>query len=419
MAYTTTSLANSATLVGTSGADTVTSSVTKDIQVSSFQGTDSLTLDGGVSSGSVGMGGDIDTVNITTAVAEKLTITLGDAADTFDSDQIDNGITVGGQGGADTFILDAAAINSRYGGGQGKDVFKGTGDGGNLGSDSTITGGSEDDTIGISTSGTALAVRSFINGNAGADTIYIVNNVAATVRGGSENDTITVVTGGVGAGSELYGDKGNDKITDLNANSKLFGGDGNDTLIGGAGTDELTGGAGSDLFDVTDTTSLVTIKDFTVSDSDTLSGFSIADFVAGAPATFVSVGSTATAIAAGNKVKMESITGATILDATSGNVLVAGSTTAFTDATFDAALETGGSLALEFNGAFADNAGFLAVYDNNVDSFIVSVENTSGANILDNAQAGANALTATTLVKLEGVSDATTITAAMIADFVA
>lgn len=418
MAYTTTSLANSATLVGTSGADTVTSSVTKDIQVSSFEGTDTLTLDGGVSSGSVGMGGGIDTVNITTAVAEKLNITLGDAADNFSSTQIDNGITVGGQGGADTFILDAAGINSRYGGGQGKDVFKGTGDGGNLGSDSTITGGSEDDTIGIKTSGIALAVRSFVNGNAGADTIYVNNAATATVRGGSENDTITVQAG-LAAGSEFYGDKGNDKITDIGGASKLFGGDGNDTLIGGGGTDELTGGAGADLFDVTNTTALLTIKDFTVSDSDTLSGFSIADFVAGAPATFVSVGSAATAIAAGDKVKVESITGATILDANSGNVLVAGSTTAFTDATFDAALETGGSLALEFNGIFADNAGFLAIYDNNVDSFIVNVENTSGANIADNAKAGAGALTATTLVKLEGVSDATTITAAMIADFIA
>ena len=99
------------------------------------------------------------------------------------------------------------------------------------------------------------------------------NAAAATVRGGSENDTITVQAGGAD-GSEFYGDKGNDKITDLTGDSKLFGGEGNDTLIGGQGVDEYNGGAGSDLFDVTDTfggaLELTTIKDFTVADSDTI-----------------------------------------------------------------------------------------------------------------------------------------------------
>ena len=420
MAYTTTTLSNSATLVGTSGADTVTSAVTEDIQVSSFEGTDSLTLTGGVDSGSVGMGGGIDTVNITTAASKKLNITLGDAADNFDSDQVDNGITVGGQGGADTFILDAASINSRYGGGQGKDIFKGTGNGGTLGVDSSIVGGSEDDTIGLSTSGLVLAARNFINGNVGADKIYVNNAAAATVRGGSEDDTITVQAGAAD-GSEFYGDKGNDKITDLGGDSELFGGEGNDTLIGGQGVDEYTGGAGADLFDVSDTHTgaaleLTTIKDFTVADSDTIGGFSEADVEQGAPGDLISVGD-ATSIAAGTAVKIESVSGATILTGTSGNVLVASSAVAFTDATFADALETGGSLELEFNNALGANDGFLAIYDNNVDSFIVAV--TTANIIADNANAGAADLTATRLVKLDGISDASTITAAMIGDFVA
>ena len=420
MAYTTTSLSNSATLVGTSGADTVTSAVTEDIQVSSFEGTDSLTLTGGVDSGSVGMGGGIDTVNITTAASKKLNITLGDSADNFDSDQVDNGITVGGQGGADTFILDAASINSRYGGGQGKDIFKGTANGGTLGVDSSIVGGSEDDTIGLATSGLVVAARVFINGNAGADTIYVNNAAAATVRGGSENDTITVQAGGAD-GSEFYGDKGNDKITDLTGDSKLFGGEGNDTLIGGQGVDEYTGGAGSDLFDVTDTfggaLELTTIKDFTVADSDTISGFSVTDVEQGAPADLISVGNAATSLAAGTAVKIESVSGATIMDGTSGNVLVASSAVAFTNATFVDALENNGSLELEFNGALAANDGFLAVYDNNVDTFIVAVR--TGAIIANNANAAAGNLSATTLVKLDGITDASTITAAMIGDFIA
>ena len=165
MAYTTTTLDNSATLVGTSGNDTGASAVTADIQVSSKEGTDTLTLTGGVSSGSVGMGGGIDTVAITTAVTDKLSVTLGDAADNFSSAVVDTNLTVGGQGGADTFILDAllllpvtAVARCRH--------LQGTG-GGNLGANSTITGGSEVDTIGISTSGMVLGAGAFINGNIG------------------------------------------------------------------------------------------------------------------------------------------------------------------------------------------------------------------------------------------------------------
>ena len=94
MAYTTTTLSNAATLVGTSGNDTGASANTADIQVSSKEGIDTLTLTGGVSSGTVGMGGGTDTVAITTAVTDKLSVTLGDGADAFSSTVVDTKLTV-------------------------------------------------------------------------------------------------------------------------------------------------------------------------------------------------------------------------------------------------------------------------------------------------------------------------------------
>ena len=422
MAYTTTTLSNAATLVGTSANDTGASANTADIQVSSKEGIDTLTLTGGVSSGTVGMGGGTDTVAITTAVTDKLSVTLGDGADAFSSTVVDTKLTVSGQGGADTFTLDALATSSRYGGGQGKDVFKGTGDGGNLGADSTITGGSEVDTIGLSTSGMVLGARAFINGNVGADLIY-VNNAAGTgtIRGGSENDTITVQAGGADATS-FYGDKGNDTITDLGGDSSLFGGDGNDTLTGGNGADSLIGGAGADLFSVADTHNggntleLTRVIDFSVADTDKLGAFGITDVEQGNPGDLISAGD-ATSIAASEAISLTILTGETNMTDTSGNVLVASSTTAFTTTTVDTALETGGSLAVTFNNALAANDGFLLIYDNNVDTFIASV--TTGAVIADNAEAAAADFTVTNLVQLDGIADATTITASQLTAFAA
>ena len=102
---------------------------------------------------------------------------------------------------------------------------------------------------------------------------------------------------------------------------------------------------------------------------------------------------------------------------TSGNVLIASSATAFTVATLSDALETGGSLAITFNNALAAKDGFLVVYDDNSDSYIAGV--TTGAIIADNAEAAAADFTIENLVKFSGVTDATTITAAMIANFTA
>ena len=258
-----------------------------------------------------------------------------------------------------------------------------------------------------------LGARSFVNGNVGADKIYVANNVAATLRGGSEDDTITVIAGGAD-GTQFYGDKGNDTITDLAGDSKLYSGDGNDTLIGGEGADVLTGGLGADLFSVADTHNaanaieLTEIKDFTVAQTDKLGAFGITDIQQDANITDLISAGDATSIAASEAITLTTLSGATTMTNTSGNVLVASSTTAFTVATLSDALETGGDLAITFNNALAANDAFLVVYDNNVDTFIAQV--VTGAIIADNAEAAAADLTITNLVELDGFNDATGVT---------
>ena len=138
------------------------------------------------------MGAGTDGVDFA-AITESVNVTLGDGKDTFTTSAgVSDKITVGGQGGADTFTLTVAPTNSRFGGGQGKDTFTGT-----LGSKSTIVGGSEDDTINIT------------------DYAAAAN---ATVRGGSEDDT--AVTGDANA-MFIAGDKGADALVDAAGDNTL------------------------------------------------------------------------------------------------------------------------------------------------------------------------------------------------------
>ena len=78
--------------------------------------------------------------------------------------------------------------------------------------------------------------ESEIYGNRGNDRLTGSNNLNMGLYGGRGNDVIR----GVGAGVDnMTGDQGDDS---------LYGGGGNDVLDGGAGNDLMTGGAGSDTF---------------------------------------------------------------------------------------------------------------------------------------------------------------------------
>ena len=69
------------------------------------------------------------------------------------------------------------------------------------------------------------------------------------------------------------GGSGDDTLWGSDANETLKGGVGDDELFGGAGTNVLTGGAGADEFQFTKTSINDTIKDFSLSDGDTLKFF--------------------------------------------------------------------------------------------------------------------------------------------------
>jgi len=66
---------------------------------------------------------------------------------------------------------------------------------------------------------------------------------------------------------------GNDVVWGSDADEIIIGGDGNDELFGGAGTNVLTGGAGADEFQFTGSSTNDTVKDFSLSDGDTLKFF--------------------------------------------------------------------------------------------------------------------------------------------------
>ena len=78
MAYIVTTSSNAGTLAGSSGADVLgaTTGITKDIQVSSKEGNDQLTVSTTATSGNIGMGGDIDQLTYT-AIVTKVAATLG------------------------------------------------------------------------------------------------------------------------------------------------------------------------------------------------------------------------------------------------------------------------------------------------------------------------------------------------------
>ena len=69
------------------------------------------------------------------------------------------------------------------------------------------------------------------------------------------------------------GGSGDDTLWGSDANETLKGGVGDDELFGGAGTNVLTGGAGADEFQFTKTSTNDTVKDFSLSDGDTLKFF--------------------------------------------------------------------------------------------------------------------------------------------------
>ncbi len=89
-----------------------------------------------------------------------------------------------------------------------------------------------------------------------------------TLIGGSGNETIF----GAQGNDSIDGGAGHDNLVGGVGNDNLYGGNGQDLLVGGNGLDNLWGGAEADVFliEPTGSNSVTTIKDFSLTQNDTL-----------------------------------------------------------------------------------------------------------------------------------------------------
>jgi Ca2+-binding RTX toxin-like protein len=215
-----------------------------------------------------------------------------------------SGITVYGEGGADTINATSAADNIH--GGAGADIINAGGGDDNIYVDEAgdaapgeqINGGSGNDTLrtgflvevdlsgatltGIETiitgvpatvSTTTLSTVTSLSGsfrfaNGGVVSIGATNGIGSVffslsdagnqidltnfqpsgflqVYGGAGDD---VVTGSLNGGGDYFGGGGNDVLTGGNASNSLYGNEGNDRLDGRGGADQMTGGTGDDVY---------------------------------------------------------------------------------------------------------------------------------------------------------------------------
>jgi Ca2+-binding RTX toxin-like protein len=98
----------------------------------------------------------------------------------------------------------------------------------------------------------------------------IINLEAINAGAGDDIVDLTSLDFTLSDAITINGEAGNDTLWSSDANDILNGGTGDDTLFGGAGDDTLTGGTGKDTFQFTASSGNDTIRDFSVSDADTL-----------------------------------------------------------------------------------------------------------------------------------------------------
>ena len=249
-----------------------------------------------------------------------------------------------------------------------------------------------------------------IDTTAGDDDAFTVDASAET------NGTVTINGDGsgayiitLGAGADTYNNTagtGVHTVTGTNGNNTIKTGTGADIIVLGAGTDTITGGSGANVVDlniagavkantavVTDWTAATYLIDIDFTNIDT--GRNIVD---------LSDASDAAATDGG----VEVITGAFDLgtaDATD-NILVVNLTAGIADSdALETAFEYGGSLQLTADGALSVGDSWFAVYDDTVSTYIALV--TTNNDVPNNGWFGSGTLTATNLIKLTGVADAT------------
>jgi Ca2+-binding RTX toxin-like protein len=269
-------------VVGTSGNDTITFSVSGPSLSTTLNGNTTSVTAENVIGISVSGGDGADTITVGSTIDKHSTIFGGNGNDSItgsnNHDSLlgdDGNDTILGGDGHDT-ILGGAGADSLLGQGHNDVLYGGTGS-------DTVSGGGGIDTADLS-SGTSAATivldntasdndgdgdggdryendLEIIIGTAFGDTLTSFAN-PVTFYGGDGNDTITggsgsiTVHGGNGddqiqggdAADSLFGDDGDDFIEGGDGNDNIDGGEGHDNVKGGRGRDTVDGGNGDDIF---------------------------------------------------------------------------------------------------------------------------------------------------------------------------
>jgi Ca2+-binding RTX toxin-like protein len=239
-----------ATIVGTTGDDTLLGVLSEADSILGLAGNDSIeggagndTLVGGVGADTLRGGAGFDTADYS-ASSSRINIDM-------QSSSVGSGLSGDAQG--DVLSDIEAVIGSAFSdaisggisvadslvGGAGNDFLRGRG------SNDTLDGGDGDDTLNGGTD------ADFIQGGAGRDTADYSNDTQGVtvnlatgtgIRGDAAGDTLSGV-------ENLFGGSGIDVLTGNDLDNDLRGEAGNDRLFGGAGADTLQGGSGNDRLD--------------------------------------------------------------------------------------------------------------------------------------------------------------------------
>jgi hypothetical protein len=352
-------LASAAAIVINSGAgtDDAIMTATNDLTYNGGSGVDTLSLSGTL---------DVSSNTITLTSVEQLSIEGTGAVTIAGSVVSGNTFIITSDAGADALTIKADSITTNLA---------------NLGFAAGFVAGT--DTLAIDGSGISLA---------------------QTITGSSYAETIT--TGATGLG---------------------------DTINAGGGADAINAGTGTNYITLSETTAAVDTVTYGggydnligfdygggAADDNVVLDISNIEALFGGTKNITELGhvdaGSAGDTANGDAVSFLTITGATDLNASTANILVANlSTNIASTSALETALEVGGALALttpgDGSGTSDIEAGdvILVLYDNGTDSFLAAVHFTAA---IDNTTITAGTLVAQNIVRFVGVADVTSIAA--------
>jgi len=363
-------IASSAALATTTDASAVTSTVTGTIRFLASDTTtvriDDFTLGAGAHNLSLGAGADEIRVTATNVVGANDTIVGGAGTDTL---TITSNATVNSHDLKNVSEIEAITLNHTP--------------------TSAVSLVLYEDNFGVSTSNTIT-----VNGNNATVGYFIdARNITSATK------AISITATDMDGADSVYGGAGNDLLRGADGTDQLIGGAGADTLEGGAGADTLTGGAGIDNFLIVGS---VADNGNVISDFATGGGGDRLDL--GTNSALLHGGATLVGFASGALGNFANTTGFQVI---SNNITTASNTTvtAAEVQTFFGATEVFFA---------AGNTGFVYVaVDNGVNTFILALDSNDADKTFTSAGDAVGVIAV-----LTGITDATTLTQANVADFI-